>query len=302
MTIQFRRAGLAALICAAALLTACGGGSPSTSSLPDDRQGPDPHTPEPTPKDAPPRGDPSPSAGGKPLPAHVTVSGGYTGIGPAVSGQRPKFTDLGGTTETTRQEVAVRSGKWRDRSGRDGSSSASEVVRYIRSYQNLATREARHMGRDDSLLFFVDFGRQKTLRMHGASPREAELVRTALQEINTALPWERRILLGEDLTAPLSSPPSRRAERSIFISRTGSATGRGIPMIRLTGMKSFWALEARVLKAPTPSWRDGRSSTGTRRQGQACRKGSRNTSSRTKSCTPTGSARMPIRCSIRIRS
>lgn len=120
----------------------------------------------------------------------------YLGLGPAFLGQSPQKSDLPESSETTRNDVTIRSGMWRDPQGRDGSRSASEVVRYIKAYLSQARKTY-----PDVDLVFVDFGPSKTLRVYGASKNEKDLVWEAIQEINTALPYGMRIKIGSDLTA-----------------------------------------------------------------------------------------------------
>ncbi len=125
-----------------------------------------------------------------------TNDGDYLGLGPAFLGQAPHKSDLPASSETTRNDVTIRSGMWRDPLGRDGSRSASEVVRYIKAYLS----EIRKTSPNEDLVF-VDFGPSKTLRVYGASENEKDLVQEAIQEINTALPYGMRIKIGSDLTA-----------------------------------------------------------------------------------------------------
>ena len=122
--------------------------------------------------------------------------GDYLGLGPAFLGQSPQKSDLPESSETTRNDVTIRSGMWRDPQGRDGSRSASEVVRYIKAYLS----EIRKTSPDEELVV-IDFGPSKTLRVYGASENEKDLVQRAIQEINTALPYGMRIKIGSDLTA-----------------------------------------------------------------------------------------------------
>lgn len=190
---ETRPRGLAAAVLAAILmLSACGGGGgPST----DGGEAAAPPAPAPIPPSPPPH----PLA--KPLPAEIRVpyrfGGGRVGIGPAFASERPSLIDL--ETRSRRGTVEVGSGRWRDRLGRDGSASAAAVVRFLRSFQ---TQQEREGGGD---LVFVDFGAQKTLRIDRtalASERRAALA--ALRNINTSLPWGRRILLGPDIAERLA--------------------------------------------------------------------------------------------------
>ena len=115
----------------------------------------------------PPSSPPHPLA--KPLPAEIRVpyrfGGGRVGIGPAFASERPSLIDL--ETQSRRGTIEVGSGRWRDPLGRDGSASAAEVVRFLRSFQTHQERE----GGDD--LVTVDFGAQKTLRIDSLSSQLA---------------------------------------------------------------------------------------------------------------------------------
>ena len=73
------------------------------------------------------------------------------------------------------------------------------MVRFLRSFQ---TQHHREEGGD---LIFVDFGAQKTLRIDSkARPPERRATVAALRNINTALPWRHRILLGPDISESLA--------------------------------------------------------------------------------------------------
>ena len=181
------------VLAATLLLSACGGGGGSPSGGED-------ATPPPPPAPAPEPPSPPPHPLAKPLPAEIDVSQGgrHVGIGPAFAYERPGIDDL--ETRSRRGSIAAGSGRWRDPQGRDGSVSAPEVIRFLRSFQ---TQNDREGGGD---LVFVDFGAQKTLRidsMARASERRATIA--ALRNINTSLPWRHRILLGPDISERLST-------------------------------------------------------------------------------------------------
>lgn len=142
----------------------------------------------------PPSPPPYPLA--KPLPAEIRVpyrsSGGRVGIGQAFASERPALNDL--ETKPRRGTIEAGSGRRRDPLGRDGSASAAEVVGFLRSFETYQVRE----GGDD--LVVVDFGAQKTLRIDSAAlASERRAFMAALRNINTSLPWGRRILLGPDI-------------------------------------------------------------------------------------------------------
>ena len=172
-----------ASICATALITACSGGGGES--------GQPPVLEKPT----------APHQEARPIPAsfYVSDSGEFLGIGPAFRFQSPEIDDLPG--ESRNGEIEVRSGKWRDPQGRDGSNSASEIVRFINAFQSQANRE---YGAEVDLVVF-GFGGQKTLRIGSTASREERyLVRQAVGEINASLPWDKRILLGDDLSSQTS--------------------------------------------------------------------------------------------------
>jgi len=177
------RAATAVTMASLVLLTACGGGGDGPSIANGVRSQP-----------------PHPDA--RPLPALSGVTATYLGLGPAFPDQRPNVGDLREAPEAKRLTIDVRSGSWRNPQGHDGSSNAAEVVEFIKAFQTQSYRE----GGPNADLYLVEFGR-KTLRVHGATGTERSLVRSAVSEINTALPWKRRILLGRDLSRPTAQTP-----------------------------------------------------------------------------------------------
>lgn len=181
-----------AAFCAVALLSACGGGGGA----------PTPEAPPVAPNQPAEPPSVAPHQAAEPLSADVTDNGNFLGIGPAFENQSPGIEDLSAGTETARNGIRIRSGHWRDAHGEDGSAAAAEVVRFLKSFQTQAYRESG----SDARLVFIDFGEQKTLRFGStASQRERRLIRTALRNINTALPWANRILLGSDITERLAT-------------------------------------------------------------------------------------------------
>ncbi|MXY32597.1 MAG: hypothetical protein F4Y60_00585 [Boseongicola sp. SB0664_bin_43] len=187
-TIPLSLAG--AILAAALLLSACGGGAGSSAA---GGEGATPPIPAPVPM--PPSPPPYPLA--KPQQAEIRVSyrfsGRHVGIGPAFANERPYIDDL--ETRSLFGSYDVGSGRWRDGHGRDGSASAAEVVRFLRSFQ---TQQDREGGGD---LVFIDFGVQKSLRIgNTARASERRAVVAALRNMNTSLPWRHRILLGPDIS------------------------------------------------------------------------------------------------------
>ena len=181
-----------AAFCAAALLSACGGGGGA----------PTPEAPPVAPNQPAEPPPVAPHQAAKPLSADVNDNGNFLGIGPAFGSQSPDIHDLPAGTEFARDSIRIRSGRSRDAQGRDGSATAAEVVRFLKAFQTQAYRESG----PDARLVFIDFGEQKTLRIGStASQRERRLVRAALRNINTALPWANRILLGPDITERLAA-------------------------------------------------------------------------------------------------
>ena len=133
----------------------------------------------------------------KPLEIDVSSSGRHVGIGPAFADQRPNIDDV--EDPSRRNAIEIGSGRWRDPFGRDGSASAAEVVRFLRSFQ---TQHDREGGGD---LVFIDFGAQKTLRIGDtARASERRAVIAALRNMNTSLPWEHRVLLGPDISGSVA--------------------------------------------------------------------------------------------------
>ena len=191
----------AAVLAATVLLSACGGGGGSPPS----GDGSTPQAPASGPSSPPPNTSPespapSPHPLAMPVPTEIGVSRGgrQIGIGPAFTNERPDIGDL--ETRSRRGAFAVGSGRWRDPRGRDDSADAAEVVRILRSFQE----RQDHEGGGD--LVFVDFGAQKTLRIDStarASDRRAAIA--ALRNINAALPWRHRILLGPDISERLAT-------------------------------------------------------------------------------------------------
>ena len=186
----------AAVLAAIFLLSACGGGSGPPSSGDEAT----PQTPASVPSSPPESPAPSPHPLARAVSADVGGSQGgrHFGIGPAFTNERPDIGDL--ETRSRCGAFAVGSGRWRDPRGRDGSSTASEVARFLRSFQTQQDREG------GGGLVFVDFGAQKTLRIDStarASDRRAAIA--ALRNINAALPWRHRVLLGPDISERLAT-------------------------------------------------------------------------------------------------
>ena len=190
----------ASVLAAALLLSACGGGGgPPPGNGAGEPQVPASETPSPPPNMPPEPPAPPPHPLAKPLPAEIggSPTGRQVGIGPALANQRPDIDDL--ETRSRRGAFSIGSGRWRDPQGRDGSASAEKVVRFLRSFQ---TQHDREVGGD---LIFIDFGAQKTLRIDStALESERRATKAALRNINAALPWRHRILLGPDISERLA--------------------------------------------------------------------------------------------------
>ncbi len=179
---------LAAALAAMTALAACGGGGNPGGAI---DGGNNRNTPR-AGIDIPVRGLTIPSSGSVPVSADTRTVGGTVGVGPAFRTESPEASDL--ETGTADGAFAIRSGRWRDPRGRDGTASAGEVVDFIRAFQ---TQEYAETG---GRLVFGEVGPRKTLRIHySARPAERELAAVSLRRINTALPWRRRILLGSDI-------------------------------------------------------------------------------------------------------
>ena len=151
---------------------------------------------------------PTRESGGKPLTALARVNSSDHGFGTALQNERPQISDLEIDTETILGSIKLRSGRWRDPNGRDGSRSADEVVDFLRSY--LTQFRLEHPNSQEDSVQFVNFGTQKTIRLFGATDEERLLVVSAIKEINTALPYSKRILLGDDAEelSIISDPPA----------------------------------------------------------------------------------------------
>lgn len=196
---------ISAAILAFALLSACNGNNGS---------GVDPAA---TPSQDPPAEE-TPTATAFPVSATIDYTDNIVAIGPGWKYQSPTIDDL--ETNSSYGAIEVRSGRWRDPKGRDGSASAADVVRFLKAFQTQAHREDGPGAR----LATVDFGVQKTLRIESSAlSSERELVVAALRNINTALPWEHRILLGPDISEQLATEDIPAGEIHIhFTSGTSS--------------------------------------------------------------------------------
>ena len=154
----------------------------------------------------------APGPVGKPVAAHFRAIQGYLGFGPAFESERPAITDLDSATESTRSGFKVRSGDWRDSRGRDGTRTAQQAIDYLQSLQDLFSRNKRRLdptATTGNELVTVDFGEQKTVRVyHTATAEDRRLLLTTLQEVNTALPYNQRLLLGEDTTSLVTTAAS----------------------------------------------------------------------------------------------
>ncbi|MCY4313745.1 MAG: hypothetical protein OXD44_08655, partial [Gammaproteobacteria bacterium] len=165
------------LFLAALLIAACGGGGgASTISV-----SPGPADTDPVPQR--PQRPASRLSSDTVLKEAVRSSGQMVGVGPAFRHERPAQSDLDTATQIGNSEY--RSGRWHDVQGRDGSTTASEILAFIRSFLRQAIDEAGH----DIDLYSVDYGEQKTLRI-GSETRQNErkAILQSLQNINTALP------------------------------------------------------------------------------------------------------------------
>jgi len=157
-----------------------------------------------------------PVAGSVPVSADIRAKGGTVGVGPAFTHESPGASDL--ATRTADGAFGIHSGRWRDPRGRDGSAGAARVVDFIRAFQDQEYAESVDR------LVFGDAGVRKTLRIHDAAgAAERELAIRSLRKINTALPWERRILLGPDIPEPLPVREIPRGE--IHLHFTDGTTG-----------------------------------------------------------------------------
>ncbi len=142
------------------------------------------------------------SPGGNLTPPGKGSNSGYLGIGTAFLGQSPAASSLPATSETQTGNIRIRSsGDWRD--PRDGSHSAAEVVAYLKSFQTQENKAAAEQEREPKKIGTQEFEireSKRVLRLYGATENEKELVREAVAEINTALPYNMRITIGQDLS------------------------------------------------------------------------------------------------------
>lgn len=195
------------------ILAGCGGGGGSGSGTAGMGMPPEVGAPE------PPATPPLRSLRNPPSAGLRGDGGGNVGIGPAFAAESPEPDDL---TETSRRGAfEIRSGRWRDARGRDGSASAAAIVDFLKASQT-ETHEA--FGPDANLVF-IDFGRQKTLRIGGTATRsDRAAVLAALRNINASLPWEHRILLGPDIAERLAGEEIPVPEGEIHVHITDGKT------------------------------------------------------------------------------
>ena len=122
-------------------------------------------------------------------PNRFTADQDFVGIGPAFQYEAPSTSNLSTQTEYD-DSLTVYSGSWRG--ARDGSISAGDAIEFIKSFRP-----------EDGMGFVIPgFGdTQKTLRLSsGASVEQRKAVENALRMINAALPYDKRIKLGESIT------------------------------------------------------------------------------------------------------
>ena len=184
--------------CLVLCLTGCGGGSGG----PDNRTGATPVTTQPRGEiTIPPRQRPVPTSGSIPVSADLRSGDRTIGIGPAFRHESPGPADL--ATRTAQGMFDIRSGRWRDPQGRDGSVPADEIVRFIRSAQSQTVREG-----GGGIVIDSRPGGPDILRMSStATPDERAAVWAALRNINTARIWANRIRLGPELPAAAGDDP-----------------------------------------------------------------------------------------------
>ena len=182
------------------LLTGCGGGGGGSGGS-DNRAGETPSIPPAAQPRVeitiPPRPLTIPSSGSIPVSADIRRAGRTIGIGPAFRTESPEVADL--TTASVAGAFEIRSGRWRDPQGRDGSVPAGEIVRFIRSAQSQTYRDG-----GGEIVISSRPGGPDILRMSPtATPDERAAVQAALRNLNTARRWETRIRLGPDLPAAM---------------------------------------------------------------------------------------------------
>ncbi len=142
----------------------------------------------------------------------VRTDGRNIGLGPAFQHERPRFSDL--STKTSEDGIEFGSGTWSDPRGRDGSQTANEILRYLRSFQRQANRERDQFGD----LIIGGYARQKTVRIgSGVRENERRLIIRAIENLNTALPYQNRLSLGQDIARILSADEISDGEIHIHI-------------------------------------------------------------------------------------
>ncbi len=196
-----------AILAALAVLTlaACGGGGGAGGG-----------SPSPLPP-----GGVNPPVAGQQIGAHVTTGEGRTiGIGPAFAGESPAIADLTDPARHTRTARGeIRSGPWRASRGGDGSASAAELLAFLQGFQ---AQERAEGGGD---LVIINPGPARTVRIVGrATATERALVADALARLNTALPYDRRLRLGNGRAVAVADRRTIPADE-IHIHFTDGKTG-----------------------------------------------------------------------------
>ena len=161
-----------------------------------------------------------------PVPTGYTDGRDHIGIGPAFEGESPDFADLGQTSEYSSNMLFVRYGNWNDPRGRDGSATATEMVRYLRSFQEQENKEAQDEGRESGTLrYSASDIKDRTIRLdQSTTDQERQAVARVVREINAALPWEFRLVLGTDIAQPFERDGVPKGEIHIRFTNGKSST------------------------------------------------------------------------------
>ncbi len=112
--------------------------------------------------------------------------------GPAWQHKSPAIDDL--SRVSSRGGIEIRSGRWRDRQGRDGSVSAARLAEYFNSVARVELRE------EGDVIRARDFGSYRRVRVNdNATSEQRAALDRAIQNINEVLPYEKELRRGSDI-------------------------------------------------------------------------------------------------------
>ena len=134
------------------------------------------------------------------FPAPTRQKSNNIGIGPAfaVDGERPLATNL--SNQVSYDDFEISYGYWRDASGRDGSATKADIIRYLQAIQSQEVRDAINQGNLPANVVSIPTGiTNRSLRISSsASHDERQIIQRIIREINATLPWEYQVELGSD--------------------------------------------------------------------------------------------------------